>query len=697
MVRTRAAAKREARPKAPRGRPSAEQPSSRTADVTKRTTKKRSFEEIEDDNRPPPQGTPPVYATKRGDMCETLSYFRQYQGGIYTGDGFIQGSLLAQDNGERPYVDDELVLTRAGGGMGIGSDEDESGALLRQIKDHDPESACITGFLNNVEYKIAAPIILGQECKHCPAKPAYPYSVMTHFKAVYLWWEKSNNKKVARFRYEKLYLDEQSWWVPEGFQTRNGPPDYHIKAKRQICKSCKEEHPLIFNEGFVCVNHTCKQFWMLGRTALTNEVTLTYNPVWLSERTEWPAEIKPPFALRPKLLPSDEIKDPLFTTMRASLKGTVCPKCHCCIPRKDFLGWSCEIEGCGFSHELPRIKVTIESLQSTHATQFHGHAIPRSKFLQPFQRRASVLDGPWRVETYDVLPGCLVKQFHSNMAINEVPGGADDMLGEMTRADLGLKRRPMTQSVLAGQLTGHYSANYGMPYKFSAEVETTPFSGAPDVIMKALHRMIWAGNKASEDAPLMKLNEVLVLGYFKDQQIGFHDDGEKEAGPTVVTFSLGSSARMLMRMKPKFFFGCRSNTPSSKSYDINQKILPGCWKPEERRRLNKNWSKWTIARQATEFRAFKDSFKGKKPPISLDTELRHGDFIVMQGDDSQRCFEHQISNLGDVRFALTARHVRPDVLVADGYSSVDLQGGEYVTSESDVYSGDMNAFDGRRD
>lgn len=59
-----------------------------------------------------------------------------------------------------------------------------------------------------------------------------------------------------------------------------------------------------------------------------------------------------------------------------------------------------------------------------------------------------------------------------------------------------------------------------MPYKFSAEVETTPFDKAPDVIMRALHRMIWAGNKASENEPLMKLNELLVLGYFKDQQIG---------------------------------------------------------------------------------------------------------------------------------------------------------------------------------
>ncbi|KAI4178299.1 MAG: hypothetical protein L6R41_008449 [Letrouitia leprolyta] len=342
------------------------------------------------------------------------------------------------------------------------------------------------------------------------------------------------------------------------------------------------------------------------------------------------------------------------------------------------------------------MKITIHSIQRAHEAQFYGHAIPNAKFLEPFQRRPSVLDGPWRVETYDVLPGCLVKQYHSNKYINEVLGGANDMLEDMTRADLGLKRRPMSQSYLAGQLTNHYSANYGMPYKFSAEVATTPFSSAPDVIMKALHRMIWAGNKASEDEPLMKLNEVLVLGYFKDQKIGWHDDGEKALGPTIVTFTLGSSARMVMRMKSKFFFGCTAN--GATKYDVNQEILPGCWRPEERRRLNANWSSWTAKEQADQVKAFKQSYGGKKtPPIALETELRHGDFIVMQGDNSQRCFDHQISNLGDVRFALTARHVKPEVLAADGYSGEEIQGGEYKTSESDVYTGDMTVFDGRRD
>lgn len=38
--------------------------------------------------------------------------------------------------------------------------------------------------------------------------------------------------------------------------------------------------------------------------------------------------------------------------------------------------------------------------------------------------------------------------------------------------------------------------------------------------MDALHKMTWAGAKASEHDPVLPLNEVLVLGYYKDQHIG---------------------------------------------------------------------------------------------------------------------------------------------------------------------------------
>lgn len=60
----------------------------------------------------------------------------------------------------------------------------------------------------------------------------------------------------------------------------------------------------------------------------------------------------------------------------------------------------------------------------------------------------------------------------------------------------------------------------GLPYKYSANVPSTPFAEAPKLVTDALNRMIWAGTKASEDEPMLPLNEVLVLGYYEDQHIG---------------------------------------------------------------------------------------------------------------------------------------------------------------------------------
>lgn len=46
-------------------------------------------------------------------MNETLDYFRSYQGGMQTNEGFVRGMLLSADNGDRSYLDGELIITRA--------------------------------------------------------------------------------------------------------------------------------------------------------------------------------------------------------------------------------------------------------------------------------------------------------------------------------------------------------------------------------------------------------------------------------------------------------------------------------------------------------------------------------------------------------------------------------------------------------
>lgn len=74
----------------------------------------------------------------------------------------------------------------------------------------------------------------------------------------------------------------------------------------------------------------------------------------------------------------------------------------------------------------------------------------------------------------------------------------------------------------------------GAPYKFAVTVQSKAFDEAPPSILKAVHRMIWAGRTAARTATAWILqrgeqdpvpagdvvfNELLSLGYMEDDRI----------------------------------------------------------------------------------------------------------------------------------------------------------------------------------
>ncbi|KAL8926185.1 MAG: hypothetical protein Q9208_003088 [Pyrenodesmia sp. 3 TL-2023] len=125
------------------------------ASPRRQTAKKQKLENHDGDARPPCRGQPPVWASTRGALNETLDYFRSPQGGMQTNEGFVRGMLLSGDNGDRSYLDGELLITRAAGGMADVDGEH------KQMKDQSSEKAAIRSFLANVEYKTPFPVILG--------------------------------------------------------------------------------------------------------------------------------------------------------------------------------------------------------------------------------------------------------------------------------------------------------------------------------------------------------------------------------------------------------------------------------------------------------------------------------------------------------------------------------------------------------
>ena len=59
-----------------------------------------------------------------------------------------------------------------------------------------------------------------------------------------------------------------------------------------------------------------------------------------------------------------------------------------------------------------------------------------------------------------------------------------------------------------------------MPYKYVVDVDSKGFNEAPDPILRALHRLTWAGEQAVTDGTFRKFNELLTVGYFEDQKMG---------------------------------------------------------------------------------------------------------------------------------------------------------------------------------
>ncbi len=463
------------------------------------------------DSRPEPHGQPLVWADQRQALCETLPYYRAYQSGAYTTDGLGYGFLLDKDCGERAYMDEEVVITRAGGGC-----KANDNGMMEQADDQCSTSLKITSFMKNKEQFVPVGLIVGAKNGICPSKIPHRYCVMDFFQVTEIWAEKSNRKTCFKFRFEKIDLDTKSWWAPAGSPL---PARSDAKALRQACMHCKKSNPRVFQDGWMCLNDACNQFWRLnGQEAPTD---LTYDPVFLQERHPWPSHIKPPYPLRPELLTADNRTDVNLAVSLASWKGMACPKCGRCNSRTLWHAWKCQTIGCGFEHGIQHNVIDPHSVLPDHGVEFTGHALPQDKYLEPITLREPAYIGDWRINTYDLLPGNHITHFMANGVINNKPGGAHDMFRALQGADLGLQRFPLAMSAMEGEtLTKHFAVNYGMPYKYIVSVSSKGFSEAPQPVMDALNRLTWAGRYCVTDGSFKDFNEELVLGYFEKQAIG---------------------------------------------------------------------------------------------------------------------------------------------------------------------------------
>ncbi|MCJ1383484.1 hypothetical protein MMC17_006598 [Xylographa soralifera] len=602
--------------------------------------------------RPEPYGAPPAWAESRQALCETLPYYRAYNSGAHTSGGLAHGFLLSLDNTEGSLMNEEIVITRAGGHCG----RSESGEM-EQISDHSADDARIASFRNNMASQYPLALIVGKQNKDCPTEIPHQFCVMDWFQVTDIWAEKNNGKVCFKFRFEKLDCTTKSWWAPKGspepVRSVSSPP----RACKAVCYACDVSSKQIFQQSWICLNEQCPEFWKIYGDEV--DCPLTYNPVFLEERTHWPDQIRPPYDLAPRLPPPNSLDEASYAYNRACWKGIVCPKCRRCTSRRHWDAWRCETQDCGFTYSVPQPILAPTALLGGHDVETTGHAVPRDQMVYPVNMRPPTFDDGWRIHTYELCPGNTITHFHANESVNKQPGGANDLFKALQKDNcMGLQRFPMKMHTGIGEvLAQHFALNYGMPYKYIVAVDSKGFNEAPAPVISALKRLEWGAKASVRDGSFLSFNELLAVGYFEEGKMGFHDDGEKELGPTVATLSLGGSAVMSMRMKSRYFTGLTKGG----NYDPLEPVLPGSFLEGERQALNALWGTATPAQFDQMRKGLYSSCKmPRNGPVLLTMQLSHGDIVVMHGDEMQKYYEHQVVSSGKMRFGLTCRRVKPE-------------------------------------
>ncbi|KAI1873938.1 uncharacterized protein JN550_003207 [Neoarthrinium moseri] len=596
-----------------------------------------------------PQGTAKtnyVHSYNRAALCDSVDYFKSHEGGNYHFNKTTLGLLIDSHGSIRDYIDGTVVITNLGGEK----KRDSTTAKMTHGESQTKESKYFQFLTNTVSLGHAVVIILGDRNPRSPIKPAFPYSVMGHFMVTDIWSEASldhQNNKVAFWmvRLEKIPTAQMSWWVS------GTGDDSHLYAVGQnvcpsfICSECGNTSKMIYNEGWTCLKPECPNHFQFtvdigyGQQQSMVLGKVHYSTTFLRERKDPSLLIRHPLAPLVPALPTRA--DAAFGTEKDFKKGIVCPQCLCASRRVRWCRWECEEPTCDFTYSVDFNIYSIDEVR--RETKMAKKAKPMNKAIEIsniVQEWTTTIAG-YEVDTY-ALPGedgtvvGTVSVLHATEGICAKLHGPDDMYINLQQRDLKLQRKTARLHGNRGEeLTSHFASNWGAPYKFGVMVDTTGFDEAPEEILRGVSQLTWAqgqiinaiDQKIQDDsiqyaATSMSLrsepfNELLSLGYFEDCVINYHDDGERELGPTVASLSLGSPSVMRFRPKKRNSIGHTPKTLDDKS---------------------------------------------KNKPAVLSFPLYHGDICIMHGTDVHRLYEHEVKPNGMLRYAMTSRYIRPETI-----------------------------------
>ncbi|KAK8040511.1 hypothetical protein PG991_000299 [Apiospora marii] len=550
-----------------------------------------------------PCGRPLAFADKRGQLADALPFNKNHEGFLYTVDNVAKGMILDAATSPHAMINDSVIITTI-------------------------------ALMNAFEKKVPVSVVIGSKNPNYPVQPPHPFCLMGFFAITYMWAHKTptvDGSLVPEYmaRLEKVDPEVLSWWVPaETDSVSIGD----VECDGRSCPSCGKRSKTVYTAGWACLSIDCPEHFEFGYPVDPEQ--LVYNEGFLLERHDHQELLPLPPAV-PALPVTNETS---YGTEAEFKRGIVCPKCGLCSRRVYWWGWACENEnenaGCDFKHIVEFTNYPLLDVEDERKAMSRRRLKPND----PSIVHDTASGGGYPIEMYgfpnsEGLIGGAVAILRATPETRSLQNGPDRMYQQMQNEDLKLQRNPArAKGSRREELTSHFAYNYGAFYKFGVFVDSVGFEDAPGTILKGLAQLDWAQSLGithlsefirklpvdySDTSMSLKpetFNELLALGYFQGSKISYHDDGEKELGPTVATLSLGSPAIMRFRPKKRTKLGQEGTTKN-----------------------------------------------GDKPAV-LSFVLNHGDIVIMHGTDIHREYEHDVIPSGKLRFALTARFVRPETI-----------------------------------
>ncbi|KIY61732.1 hypothetical protein CYLTODRAFT_362443 [Cylindrobasidium torrendii FP15055 ss-10] len=616
--------------------------------TSKRASRVSILEHKTPSDRPPLPTHPPLWAESRQDVCETLPWFRSYQGGVYHSNRIAKGYLLSKHGSARDgwFHNGRLIISH-GGGKGANLARLASGKYVSKTATDQLESDwSVRALLNTFHEQLPMVLLIDDRYPHFPydlensrrmdGRNGYTYVVLGFYfiKDAWVELEPSDGKDgtaVMRYKFAFQWCDGQAcpWWLPkeireEKSRKRTSTFILHNKTRRKknpttisqtlskTCSECKCAAPQVYSHAWVCLNKACSMFFKVGTTTAPPLSALTYNPAFLALSKE-PVVLGTDISLEPgpPVLKNDTI-DLVFGTEAAFTRGWHCTKCGRMSSRSVWRCWTCASCGSEFKMEMEiqraedlsqrqRVKkvkpVVIMDTQNKQMETNNG-LINRQTFNLPNDagkiHRVSYLDSTKRADR-------IFKRYQT----------------EAQDGSLDFKRWPLRAHRCRGQLlTNYFSQNCGEPYHYVGGTDNTvSWEKAPKAVKQAREYLTETAQIACAKGlgANLEFNEVLSAAYMEDQSMAFHSDAETGLGPVVAGLSLGSSARMTFRLR-------RSALKLSETSGV-------C---KFRQRSQSSW------------------------PRVLSFAISHGDVCMMEGAGIQEAYEHTVQPQG-FRIAATAR------------------------------------------